>query len=137
MMYGKVLTGMNLVGDVGHESDVTSTLDSNSDLSLMLSAGAGDSSGKDLASFGGALFKSLGVLVVYVFDAVSAEYANLFSLASVLTLHSLLRSSIGSFSCGSSGFFRNNNFSLFGIHCYISLLLNFHDSRLEGEFVVV
>ena len=87
---------LNLVSDVGEKCDVTGSLDSESQLSLVLSAGTGDSSGEDLASFGSALGQSLGVLVVDVIDTVSTEGANFLSSVSVGTLHSL-GSRFGSF----------------------------------------
>ena len=97
---------------------MTGSLDSESQLSLVLSAGAGDSSGEDLASFGSALLESLGVLVVDVIDTVSTEGANFLSSVSVGTLSHSLGRGFGSFGRGSSGFFRNN-FSSFVIHCLL------------------
>ena len=105
----------NLVGDVWKKSNNTRALDSGGELSLVLCAGAGDSSGKDLRAFGDALSQSDGVLVVDVFDVVSAEHANFLSSVAVGTLCHSLRSSFGSF--GSSSSFFYNCFVSFVIHC--------------------
>ena len=56
-------------------------LDSNSELSLMLSAGAGNSSVKDLTSFGcNALSESYCILIVNVINVFCAEQADFFLL---------------------------------------------------------
>ena len=55
-------------------------LDSNSELSLVLSAGAGNSSGKDLTSFGcNALSESYCILIVNVINVFCAEQADFLS----------------------------------------------------------
>ena len=41
---------LRLVADVGHQSNVTSTLDSHGQCALMESAGAGDTAGNDLCT---------------------------------------------------------------------------------------
>ena len=106
---------MNLVRDVGEKSNDAGTLDSGGELSLVLSAGTGDSSGKDLSTFGDALLESYSVLVIDVIDAVSAEHADLFSSVSVGALSHSLRSGFGSFGISSSFFY--NYFVSFVIHC--------------------
>ena len=73
------------VGNVGKKSSLTSTLDSGVQLSLVLSAGAGDSSGKDLAALADELSQLSGVLIVDIIDLVSAEDTNLFSLAEIIS----------------------------------------------------
>ena len=73
----------------GQKSDNSGSLDCSGDVSLVHGAGAGDSSGKDLASFGDVLLESFNVLVVYSDSLVSTELANLFSVhsaAEALTL---------------------------------------------------
>ena len=54
---------------------MTRALDRNRKLTLMLCAGAGDSSGKDLCTFAYALAESDSVLVIDVFDFICAELA--------------------------------------------------------------
>ena len=56
-------------------------LDSNSELSLMLSAGAGNSSGENFAALADALAKSAGVLVINEGNFVCTEDADLSSSA--------------------------------------------------------
>ena len=56
-------------------------LDSNSELSLMLSAGAGNSSGKDLSSLADELSEFVAVLVINEIHLVRTENADLFSSA--------------------------------------------------------
>lgn len=64
---------------------MTSALDSVLKLSLVLSTCAGNSAGKDLTSFANELLELCAVLVIDEFNLVLAEYANLFSLAEILT----------------------------------------------------
>ena len=70
---------VQLVADVGHESDVTSSLDSNCKLSLMLSASTGDTAGKDLSSLRNVLSESCSILVIDLIDLVCTESTNLLS----------------------------------------------------------
>ena len=65
----------------GKKSCVTSALDSGLELSLVLSAGAGNTAGKDLSALADELSQLAGFLIIDVIDLVCAEYANLFSLA--------------------------------------------------------
>ena len=76
---------IKLVADVGQQSNDSCTLDSVSELSLMLSAGTGDSSGKNLCAFGDILSQSAGILVINRFDLFCAELADLSSLAAILS----------------------------------------------------
>ena len=69
-----------LVADVRNYSDVTSSLDSLCEFSLMLCAGTCDSSGKNLGSFGEIFVKLYSVLIIDEFNFVSAEVTNLFLL---------------------------------------------------------
>jgi hypothetical protein len=72
-----------LVADEGQKSCLTSTLDSDVNLSLVLSTSAGDAAGQDLASLADELGQLLGVLVINVSDLVCAENANLLSLVAI------------------------------------------------------
>ena len=65
----------------GKKSCVTSALDSGLKLSLVLSAGAGNTAGKDLAALADELAELVGILVVDEVDLVCAEDADLLSLA--------------------------------------------------------
>ena len=56
---------------------MTSALDSGLKLSLVLSAGAGNTAGKDLAALADELAKAGSVLVINVADVLLAEDANL------------------------------------------------------------
>ena len=73
------------INDVGEKSNDSRALDRVSELSLMLSASAGDSSGKNLCTFGDILSQSDGILVVNRFDLFCAELADLSSLAAILS----------------------------------------------------
>ena len=72
------------VADVRKQSNLTSSLYSNCELTLMLCACACDSSGKDLCTFAYALAKTSCVFVIDVIDLISAENADL--LTSVIHL---------------------------------------------------
>ena len=69
-----------LVADEGQQSSLASTLDSDVNLSLMLSASTGDAARMNLASLADELAQSLGVLIINVSDLVCAENADLLSL---------------------------------------------------------
>lgn len=71
------------VGNVGQQGGLTCTLDSGVEVALMLSAGAGDSSGKDLAALADKLAKLCGILVIYIIGMVGTEDADLLSLSHV------------------------------------------------------
>ncbi len=61
----------------GEKSCVTSALDSGLKLSLVLSAGAGNTAGKDLAALADELAEAGCILVIDVADVFFAEDANL------------------------------------------------------------
>ena len=79
-------SGSELFYCVGHQSDVTSSLYSYGDCSLMLCAGTGYTTRKDLTSLGNVLTQLCGILVI---DSVvlTTEYANLFSSTAAASLH--------------------------------------------------
>ena len=83
-----------LVADVGDECHVACSLYSNGQLALMKSAGAGDSSGKDLGTLAYALLKSGNVLIVDMIDLIGAELADLSVSFVALTEGLLLRLSL-------------------------------------------
>ena len=68
------------VGNVRKQSHVTSALDSGRQGTLMLSAGAGHTAGKDLGALGDELAELCNVLVVDGFNLVCTEKANLLTL---------------------------------------------------------
>lgn len=73
------------------------SLNSDSKLSLMLSASTGNTSGKNLGSFRKISSKLKSVLVIYMFDLFSTESANLLSLLGSEGLLSLLSLTFGSY----------------------------------------
>ena len=82
MSYDKVI---KLVGHVGKKSHLTSSLDSYGELSLVKSAGAGNTSGEDLSSLGDELSELSYILVIDLAYFILAEDTNLLSLARSLT----------------------------------------------------
>ena len=68
-----------LVRNVGKKSHLTSSLDSYGELSLVKSAVAGNSSGKDLSSLGHELSELSYILVINSVNLILAEDANLLS----------------------------------------------------------
>ena len=68
-----------LVGYVGKKCHLASSLDSSGKLSLVKSAVAGYTSGKDLRALGGELSELSGILVVDIVHFILAEDANLLS----------------------------------------------------------
>ena len=66
----------DLVGNIGNKSDLSCALNSGGELSLMKSTVTGDTSGKNLRSFGEILSQSCDVLIVDVFNLFGAEKAN-------------------------------------------------------------
>ena len=68
-----------LVGYVGEKSHLTSSLDSNSKLSLVKSASSANTSGENLCSLGDKLSKLGYVLVIDAVNLILAEDANLLS----------------------------------------------------------
>ena len=69
-----------LVGNVGKKSHLTCSLDSGGELSLVKSAGTGNTSGEDLCSLRDKLSELSYVLVINCLNLVLAEDANLLSL---------------------------------------------------------
>ena len=67
---------LDLVGNIGNKSDLSCALNSGGELSLMKSTVTGDTSGKNLRSFGEILSQSCDVLIVDVFNLFGAEKAN-------------------------------------------------------------
>ena len=68
---------LRLVADVGHQSNVTSTLDSHGQCALMESAGAGNTAGNDLCTLRDVLTQTGHVLVIDGVDTIDTEAANL------------------------------------------------------------
>lgn len=68
-----------LVGYVGEKCHLASSLDSYGELSLVESAGAGNTSGKDLSSLGNELSELSYVLVINSVNLILTEDANLLS----------------------------------------------------------
>ena len=68
-----------LVGNVGEKCHLASSLDSYGELSLVKSAVAGNTSGKDLCSLRGELSELCDILVVDVSNLILAEDTNLLS----------------------------------------------------------
>ena len=65
-----------LVGHVGHECDLTGTLDGYCQLALMLCAYAAHPAGHDLAALGGALAEPCHVFIIDVLNMIGTENAN-------------------------------------------------------------
>ena len=70
---------MLLVGYVGKKCHLASSLNSYGELSLVKSASAGNTSGKDLCSLGNKLSELCGILVIDVRNLILTEDANLLS----------------------------------------------------------
>ena len=68
-----------LVGNVGEKCHLASSLDSYGELSLVKSAGAGNTSGEDLSSLGNEFSELSYVLVIDIGCLVLTENANLLS----------------------------------------------------------
>lgn len=94
------------VGNVRKKSDVSCSLDSNCKFSLVVCAGTGNSSGKNLGTLGHALSELSSILVIYLLHSVSAELANL--LAGSLCASG---SSFSILSMNETSLFRNWSFS--------------------------
>jgi len=77
-----LFTYQSVVG-VGEKSDVSCTLDSGGQLSLMICAGAGNSAGQDLGTLRNVSAESGDILVVDDFNLIDAEVANLFASLAV------------------------------------------------------
>ena len=72
-------TNIILVGNIGKKCHLTCSLDSGGELSLVKSAGAGNTSGEDLCSLGNELSELSNVLIIDSLYLVLAEDANLLS----------------------------------------------------------
>ena len=108
-----------LVGNVGEKSHGSCSLDSDGELALVLSAGAGDSLGEDLGALGDQLAKSCSFLVIDFRNLFNAELANLFLLAvSVVLTESGLCGSICCRRCGSGS---SRSYYVFVFHIYIPI----------------
>lgn len=101
-----------LVGNIGKQSHSSCSLDSDSKISLMLSASAGHSLGENLCTFRNILAKSSGFLVIDFSEIFNAELANLFLLAVYVVL---TESGLCSGSCLCSRSYSSGNFSFFHI----------------------
>ena len=84
-----------LVSGIGDESDLSCSLDSCCKRSLVISAAACYSSGKDLSALGDILSQASDVLVIDLVDMIRAELADL-----LLSAHSRAKR-LGSVSFGS------------------------------------
>ena len=62
---------------VGKNSNISCSLDSGGELSLMISAGTGYTAGKDLRSFGSEAAKLCSILVIYGLNLINTKSANL------------------------------------------------------------
>ena len=85
---GDCLGGLRfqLVSNVGQQSDLTSTLDSSGQVTLVSCAGAGSTTGQDLATLGQVTADLCSVLVIDAGHLIHAECANLLALAGANTL---------------------------------------------------
>ena len=72
-------TNFKLVGYVGKKCHLASSLNRGSKLSLMKSAGAGNTSGEDLSALGDELSELCDILVIDLVHFILAEDANLLS----------------------------------------------------------
>ena len=70
---------IRLVGYVGKKCHLASSLDRGSKLSLVKSAGAGNTSGEDLSALGDKLSELCDILVIDLVHFILAEDANLLS----------------------------------------------------------
>ena len=77
---------MRLVGHVRQESDLTSSLDGLSELTLMHCAGTGGSAGQNLAALRHEAAKLCSVLIIDGLALVSAELANLAALMILIAI---------------------------------------------------
>jgi hypothetical protein len=97
---------VQLVADVGQKRYMAGTLDSDGQLTLMLCAGTGNSSGKNLCTLADELAKSCNILVIDLIDTICAELADL-----LLSAHSGTER-LGSVSFGSLSLHFENSFRL-------------------------
>jgi len=82
---------MRLVCYVRKKSDLSCSLYSGVDVTLMLCASTGNSSGEDLASLGYEFAKTLYVLVIDIIDLLCTENANFLSLAILAEVTCVIR----------------------------------------------
>ena len=92
-----------LVGDVGQQSNVTSTLDSIGQPTLMHSTGASGTTGQDLGTLRHEALQLSNILVIDVLHLVDAEGANLTALAAAGALLSVLSHGTNLLLVGSTG----------------------------------
>jgi len=76
---GCLITSLILVGYIRKQCHLTCSLNSYGELSLVKSAGAGNTSGEDLSSLGNELSELSYILVINSINLVLAEDANLLS----------------------------------------------------------
>ena len=115
------------VADVGHKSYLTSSFDSYVDLSLMISAGAGNTAGKYLRSFTGAVTESSYIFIINMLDLVFAEDAY-FLFSAVVGTERLCRTYFS--------FFIHNNIKALGLYLFLKNLncdQNGRSSSLESS----
>ena len=74
------------VSDVGQQSDLTGTLDSGGQVTLVSCAGTGGTAGQDLATLRQVTAEFAGVLVIDAGHLIHAKCANLSALAGANTL---------------------------------------------------
>ena len=81
---------MKLIAGIGEKSQMSCTLDRNSQLPLMFCAGAGNSARNNLRPFGQASsdFRNISVIADMI-DFISAESTNLFTAFSAAAVTSL------------------------------------------------
>ena len=79
-MAADVAHQIELVGYIGQQSNLTSTLDSSCQLTLMLGTGAGGPARQDLAALGEIAAELRSVLIVDMLDFVNTESAHFTAL---------------------------------------------------------
>ena len=79
VVFGGDIAFVKLFSGVRNEGDLSCSLDSCCQLSLMISAAARNAAGQDLSALGHALSELSNVLVINEFGSVNAELAYLFS----------------------------------------------------------
>ena len=86
-----------LICGVRQKSNVTCTLDSLGQLTLMSSAGTGHAAGQDLAALGHVLLQLAGIFIVNVCNLIYAECAYLATATAALRALCTLRTGSNSF----------------------------------------
>ena len=90
------LKANSLVSYVGQQSDVTSSLDSHGQFSLVTGAGAGHTTGNDLGALREVSSQASYILVINGFNLIGAEGADFSSSSAAISIISL--------HCGKSSF---------------------------------